>query len=114
MHALVVFLISIAPAYAATEIEVKVVHEYSENRTHLYQNGGKWFCDTELQKELELEGEAASPGLFPAGKKMPDAECGSRFYGLKISGKKMTKWEGCAADPAVKPFLKALNRECGR
>lgn len=114
MHALIALLLSISPAHASTEIEVKVVHEYSENRTRLYQEGEKWFCDTELQKELELAEKAASPELFPTARNMPDADCGSRLYGLKISGKNTIKWEGCASDPAVRPFLKALNQECGR
>lgn len=114
MYAMIIFLQFAAPAFAVDALEVKVVHEYSENRAHLHKKGKTWICDTELRQEVELVAEPASLSLFPKGKKQPGRECKSRFYGVKISGKKKHKWDGCADDPAVRPFLKALNKECGR
>jgi hypothetical protein len=115
MLTLIVSLLTIAPAQAGTSLEVKVVHEYSENRTHLRQTGKKWICDTELQKGIELKGEAESPKLFQPAKQKPGLDCRSRFFALSTSGSgKKKKWEGCSDDPAVSAFLKALNKECGR
>lgn len=114
MLALVILLLNAQAPLAATEIEVLVKYEYSENRTHLYEKDGHWLCDTELQKKVEIKGKPNSPILFPKKEKKPNTECVGQFSGIKITDGKKTKWLGCADDPEVKPFLKSINRECAR
>lgn len=108
-------LLLLAPgSHAATEVEVLVKHSYSENRTRLYQQGKSWQCDTELQKEVPLKGKALSPSLFPRKEKNKKSGCESQAMAVILENGKARKWQGCDNDPDFRPFLQALNKECGR